>query len=171
MAIENIEDLYIAHFRLLFNYLRSIGCSKENAEDIIQNTFSKAVELSIHLEVTNISAWLFKVSLHQYYDLYRRNQRFPKANIDEEHFLGLFVQEEDAQRMLLQAERAHDITAVLDRLKPAYKNLLLLKYDLDLTYEQMSVILDMKIDTIRTSLYRARNEFKQKWSEQNERGF
>lgn len=167
MATENIEDIYITHFPILFKYLRSIGCSKENIEDIIQNTFSKALELSIHLEVINISAWLFKVSLNQYYDLYRRNQRFPKANIDEEHFLGLFVQE-DAQRMLLQTERANEITAILDRLKPAHKNLLLLKYDLDLTYDQISVILDMKIDTIRTSLYRARNDFKKKWSEQDE---
>ena len=169
MKIETIEDLYRKKFQIIFKHLISMGCSKENAEDIVQNTFYKAIENMVHLEVNNLSAWLFKVSIHQFYDLCRRKQRFPKVNIDDQAFITFFIQEETGEDLLLLKEFHGDIRNLLDELKPSYKNLLLLKYDLGLSYEEISTMLDMKVETIRTTLYRARKEFKQKWSEQNER--
>ena len=169
MKIETIEDLYRKKFQIIFKHLISMGCSKENAEDIVQNTFYKAIENMVHLEAKNLSAWLFKVSIHQFYDLCRRKQRFPKVNIDDQAFITFFIQEETGEDLLLLKEFHGDIRNLLDELKPSYKNLLLLKYDLGLSYEEISTMLDMKVETIRTTLYRARKEFKQKWSEQNER--
>ena len=169
MKTETIEDLYRKKFHIIFKYLISIGCSKENAEDIVQNTFFKAIENMVHLEVHNLSAWLFKVSIHQFYDVYRRKQRFPKVNIDDQAFINFFIQEETGEALLLLKEFQGDIRHLLDELKPSHKNLLLLKYDLGLSYEEISAMLDMRVETIRTTLYRARKEFKQRWSEQNER--
>lgn len=169
MSIEKIEDLYVTHARFILNYLVKMGCSKENAEDIVQNTFSKAIELMIHLEVDNVKAWLFKVSLNQHYDVYRRNKRFPKVSVEDEHFLASFVDEEDGEFRLLQKEKATSISDTLEQLKPAAKNLLLLKYEMDMSYEEISQVLNIKVETIRTSLYRARNEFKEKWRNHHER--
>ncbi len=169
MKTETIEDLYRRKFQIIFKYLISIGCSKENAEDIVQNTFYKAIENMVHLEVRNISAWLFKVSVNQFYDLCRRKRRFPKVHINDQAFIDFFIQEETSEDLLLVKEFQGDIRHLLDELKPSHKNLLLLKYDLGLSYEEISAMLDMKVETIRTTLYRARKEFKQKWREQNER--
>ena len=169
MKIETIEELYQRRFQIIFKHLISMGCSRENAEDIVQNTFCKSIENMVHLEVENLSAWLFKVSIHQFYDLCRREQRFPKVNIDEEVFIHFFTQKETGENFLLQKEFHGDIRNILDDLKPGYKNLLLLKYDHGLSYEEISVMLDIKLETIRTTLYRARKEFKKKWSEKNER--
>ena len=163
-----IEDLYKKKFQIIFKHLINIGCSKENAEDIVQNTFYKAIENMVHLEVTNLSAWLFKVSIHQFYDICRRQQRFPKVNIDDHAFITTFIQEETGEDVLLQKEFHGDIRNMLDELKPSYKNLLLLKYDLGLSYEEIAMMLDMKVETVRTTLYRARKEFKKNWSEKNE---
>ncbi|MGM9923346.1 MAG: RNA polymerase sigma factor [Bacillus sp. (in: firmicutes)] len=169
MKIETIEDFYRQKSQIIFKHLISIGCSKENAEDIVQNTFYKAIENMVHLEVDNLSAWLFKVSIHQFYDLCRRKQRFPKVNIDDHAFITYFIQEETGEDLLLLKEFHGDIRHILDGLKPSYKNLLLLKYDLGLSYEEIAAMLDMKVETVRTTLYRARKEFKKKWSEKNER--
>ena len=168
MRVETIEDLYQQKFQIIFKHLIKMGCSKENAEDIVQNTFYKAIENMVHLEVKNLSAWLFKVSINQFYDLCRRQQRFPKVNVDDAAFITTFVQEETGEDLLLLKEFHGDIRDVLDELKPSYKNLLLLKYDLGLSYEEIAMMLDMKLETVRTTLYRARNEFKKKWSENNE---
>lgn len=168
MEGATIEDLYQKKFKIIFKHLINIGCSKENAEDIVQNTFYKAIENMVHLEVSNLSAWLFKVSINQFYDICRRQQRFPKVNIDDTAFIATFVQEETGEDFLLQKEFHGDIRNMLDDLKPSYKNLLLLKYDLGLSYEEISVMLDMKVETVRTTLYRARKEFQKNWSEKNE---
>ena len=170
IQIETIEDLYQKKFKIIYKHLLNLGCSRENAEDIVQNTFYKALENMAHLEVKNLSAWLFKVSIYQFYDVCRRNQHFPKVNIDDHAFITFFIQEETGEDLLLLKEFHGDIRNILDELKPSYKNLLLLKYDLELSYEEISIIVDMKVETVRTTLYRARKEFKGKWSEKHERG-
>lgn len=169
MNTETLEDLYRNKFQIIFKYLIKVGCSKENAEDIVQNTFFKAIENMVHLDVNNVSAWLFKVSINQFYDLCRRNQRFPQVNIDDQAFISVFIQEETGEDLLLMKELQGDVRHLLEELKPSHKNLLVLKYDLGLSYEDISLMLDIKVETIRTTLYRARQEFKKKWSEQNER--
>ena len=101
MEGATIEDLYQKKFKIIFKHLINMGCSKENAEDIVQNTFYKAIENMVHLEVSNLSAWLFKVSINQFYDICRRQQRFPKVNIDDTAFIATFVQEETGEDFLL----------------------------------------------------------------------
>lgn len=49
---------------------------------------------------------------------------------------------------------------MLETMNPDYKNILLLKYDYELSYKEISSLLDMKEETIKTNLYRARNQFK-----------
>lgn len=154
---------------MIGKYLMKIGCPKEDAEDIIQNTFSKAVEHMIHLTIDNPSAWLFKVSINNYYDLCRKQQRFPHVQIDESFLENMGRTREDGEHVLLQHEQKKDIEAVLNRLNPTQSNLLVLKYEMGLSYEEMSGLLDMKVDTIRTTLYRSRQKFKQEWSECIER--
>lgn len=167
--IETIENLYKNNFHIIFKHLINLGCSKENAEDIVQNTFYKALENNVHMEVSNFSAWLFKVSINEFYDLYRKKKRFPKVTIDEPRFIDLFLQEESSEELILLKELRQNIRALLDELKASHKNLLLLKYELGLSYEAIASMLGIKVETIRTTLYRARNEFKEKWSGKDER--
>lgn len=61
--------------------------------------------------------------------------------------------------ILISNEKWSDIERLLDRLKPRYKELILLKYVWNLKYEEISSLLDMKIGTVKTSLYRARKQF------------
>lgn len=165
MHIQTIEDLYREKSRIIFRYLIKIGCPKEDAEDIIQTTFSKAFEHMIHLNVEKPSAWLFKVAINNYYDLCRKQKRYPHAQIDERFFENMYQIDEDGEQLVLRKEHKEEMETVLNQLSPAQSNLLVLKYELDLSYEEISVLLNMKIDTIRTTLYRSRNNFKQKWSE------
>ena len=165
MQTSSIENLYREKSRIIFRYLLKLGCPKEDAEDIVQTTFSKAFEHMIHLNTDNPSAWLFKVSINHYHDLCRKQQRYPYAKIDDTFFANMLKVDEDGEQLVLRKEQKQDIERVLNQLSPTQSNLLLLKYEMDLSYEEISILLHMKIDTIRTTLYRSRKIFKQKWSE------
>ena len=169
MRIQSIEDLYWEKSQFILRYLLKIGCPKEDAEDILQNTFLKAVEHMIHLNIGNPSAWLFRVSINNYYDLCRKRKRHPSAQVDEKFFENMQGMGEDGEQIVLKKENKRDIEAILNQLPATQSNLLLLKYELDLSYEEISILLNIKVDTIRMTLYRARNNFKQKWSEFLER--
>ncbi|MCM3324778.1 RNA polymerase sigma factor [Cytobacillus kochii] len=170
MKVQTLEELYRAKFHLIFRYLLKVGCSREDAEDIIQNTFYKAIENMIHLEVENPSAWLFKVATHNYYDLCRKQKRHPQVKVHDEFLENFLAHADEGERFVINQENKAEIHAVINQLKPSQANLLLLKYEMDLSYEQIGNLLNMKIDTVRVTLYRARNQFKKKWSgKSNER--
>ncbi|KEK10910.1 hypothetical protein EP18_14785 [Lysinibacillus sphaericus] len=168
MSDHNLEELYKAKSHLIFRYLLKIGCSREDAEDIIQNTFYKAISNMIHLEIENPSAWLFKVATHNYYDLCRKQKRHPLVKIQDEFIEEILSFAEDGEELIIRKENRADIQKVINQLKPAQANLLLLKYEMNLSYEQIANLLNLKIDTVRTTLYRARNQFKKKWRETHE---
>ncbi|MEG2416447.1 MAG: RNA polymerase sigma factor [Peptostreptococcaceae bacterium] len=165
---KNIEALYKEKSNIIYRYLIKIGCNKEEAKDIVQDTFIKAIENIVHLSESNISAWLFKVAINKYYDLCRKESRHPVVDLDENSLNHLL--EDDNETIIIKKENKTEIDGVVDKLKPIYKNLIVLKYKLELSYIQIGSILDMKEETIKTYLYRARNEFKIRWDKKNEKG-
>ncbi|MEG1584540.1 MAG: RNA polymerase sigma factor [Anaerovorax sp.] len=162
---EFINEIYDQKFQIIRGYLMKKGCGIQDAEDIVQETFIKAIEYTLVLTEENVSSWLFKVALNKYYDLCRREKKYPRLIVDEEIFADLFVQE-DGMKKLLQKDEGISIQKVLDSLSETSKNLLLLKYDMGLTYDKIGQILDINGNNLKTYFYRARNEFKKKWEEE-----
>ena len=67
---------------LISKYLLSIGASKEDMEDIIQETFIKVYENIDILLDGNIKAWMFKVSINRFYSLYKRSNIHQQVSDD-----------------------------------------------------------------------------------------
>lgn len=167
VAEQTLEQLYEEKAQLIFNYLRKLGCPREDAEDIVQVTFSKAIEQWIHIATEQPSAWLFRVAIHHYYDLYRHRRAFPHLQVDEilmERLLPGIAEEGEAS--VLKQEAQEEFRYILQQMNPAYAHILLLKYEAEYSYEEIGQLLQMKEDYVRTSLYRARKQFKQRWEEQ-----
>lgn len=167
-----ITSLYKEKAVIIKNYLIKNGCSLLDAEDIVQGTFVKAIQYMVELHEKNISAWLFKVALHAYYDLCRRNKRHPIYSIEnqEQFFIGL-ADELDGEQMLLSKERAEEIARIVNMLNANQRNLLLLRYEMELSYREIAELLDMDEKTVKTYLYRARLAFKKKWEETSDEKF
>ena len=168
MTDDLITSLYKEKAVIIKKYLIKNGCSLLDAEDIVQGTFVKAIQYMVELHENNLSAWLFKVALHAYYDLCRKNNRFPSCSIeDQNQFFNGLADELDGEKLLLSKEKAEEITQVVNRLNPNQRNLLLLKYEMELSYKEIAELTDMDEKTIKTYLYRARLAFKKKWEETN----
>ena len=60
------------------------------------------------------------------------------------------------------------VSRALRLLKPNYTELLLLRYDETLSHEEIGFLLDMKLNTVNTTLYRARKAFKKIYLEVKE---
>lgn len=158
-----INELYQEKSKIIYRYLLKIGCSHENAEDIVQVTFIKAIQYMVELDPVNLQAWLFKVAINQYYDLCRRENKRPTVTLEEDAIKNMFVEDDPSIHYLLTKEKAMNIQKVIESLSPTYKNLLLLKYEMALSYEQISDITGMGQDKVKTYLYRARGAFKKRW--------
>lgn len=51
------------------------GATKEDAEDIIQNTFYKVYTLLDDLKESTLRPWFFRVALNEYIDLKRKKEQ------------------------------------------------------------------------------------------------
>jgi len=164
MNNELLEKIFKNRMNIIFKYLIKIGCNYTDAEDILQETFYKAI---IHLEVIDddkLFSWLFKVALNCYYDLCRKNKKVVMAPIDNDDFInGLRDINNLPENYILDGEKKIKIYKTLNQLNQVYKNLLVLKYSVGLSYKEIADILGINKNTVKTYIYRAKNKFKILW--------
>lgn len=131
--------------------LRSKGASKEDAEDIIQNTFFKTYSLLPDLDEKTIRPWFYRVALNELIDLKRK--KF-KTNIplSEELQSKLATGYDDFEKLFNQDE----IMYLLQNVKKEYRELFVLKYYYELSYEEIGQLLQLRTETVKKKLYRAR---------------
>lgn len=163
MKDELFIKLYNEKGPIIYKYLIKNGANHELAQDIVQNTFIKVMEYMGDIEIKNIYSWMFRVAINQYYDYCRKKLRYPEVDIDSKEFFCNLVLEDDCQLELIRSENAKEIKKVLNSLKDTYKSLLVLKYELKLSYKEISIALNLSESNVRTGLARARNQFKKAW--------
>ncbi|WP_080442823.1 sigma factor-like helix-turn-helix DNA-binding protein [Clostridium botulinum] len=62
-----------------------------------------------------------------------------------------------------------EVKNILKVLNETYKLLLIFKYEMNLSYKEISLFLGMDENMVKTYLYRARNKFKEEWRLFNEK--
>ncbi|HHW39367.1 MAG TPA: RNA polymerase sigma factor [Bacillales bacterium] len=157
------EQILLEHARIVFKYLIKIGATREDAEDITQETIMKTIECLGQIEPEKMRAWMFKVAIHRYYSLHNKNKSVVKLNEEDlERLLPVF---EHVESNILTKEQASELEEVLHGLQPTFQQLLILKYYMELSYKEISEILDVKETHVKTYLQRARKSFKKIWEE------
>lgn len=157
MKLDGFELELVKIAREVSYYLRKNGASREDAEDIAQDALVKVLETNDVMPLNLIRAWFYKVATNKFRDLYRRQQRY--ANIIKEKMLTFDITL-SVFELADEAETSDAISLVLQQLKPEYSEILLLCYDQGLTHAEIAFLLEIKLDTVNTKLYRARKAFK-----------
>ncbi|MBT2287660.1 RNA polymerase sigma factor [Paenibacillus albidus] len=139
-------------------YLIRLGAPAADAEDIVQDAVYKALLYMESIDERKFSAWLYKVAINRYYDLCRRRKRIV-IPLDEVEVADMDLPEDH----LLQQEKKEDIERVLGELLPLHKQLLIMKYELELSYQEIAELLGIKSDTVKSALFRARKQFQNKY--------
>lgn len=161
---NELEKLFAHKMAIIYKYLVKIGCSHADAEDIVQNTFLQAFIYLETIEANNMSAWLFKVALNHYYDLCRKNKKHPLVSLEIESIINNIPAEDFLpENYILDSEKRKQVERVLDDLNPIYKNLLVLKYSVGLSYREIAEIVEVNELTVKTYLYRAKQKFRDMW--------
>ncbi|ENQ3106750.1 RNA polymerase sigma factor, sigma-70 family [Bacillus sp. 491mf] len=135
----------------VLNLLLAKGAKKEDAEDIIQNTFYKVYTLLDDLTESNIRPWFFRVALNEYIDLKRKKEQ-QNIYLTE----GIYSKLQYTDREFDAILNKDEIFYLLKDIKNEYKEVFFLKYYYDFSYEEIATILDIKVSSVKQKLYRAR---------------
>ena len=165
MSKELLTELYNRQAKIIYRYLLKCGCRKEEAEEIVQESFVKAFQHIDGVDEKKLTSWIFTVALNTYRNYMKRKSIITELSIDGGGFFSKLVAEGDFTENILVNESAISVRDCLSRLKDGYKDLLILKYEMELSYKEIGRLLGLSDATVKTSLYRARNEFKRLWRE------
>ncbi len=159
MNAEAWEDLLKEQMQAVHRYLLSAGAGRAEAEDIVQETLYQAI---LHIEAIPpeiFRPWLFRVAINRYHDARRRRAKLREVPLDPAVVAGGRTPED----IVLGRAKREMVLGVFGEIKPVYRRLLLLKYNLGLTYRQIAGVVGMKEETVKKYLYRARLEFQAKF--------
>ncbi|MEN2768847.1 RNA polymerase sigma factor [Ornithinibacillus xuwenensis] len=150
---------------MVYRYLVSKGIPHIDAEDAVQETAYKYLRYSDTIQLSNVRSWLIRVALNFYYDQCRKNKKYIL------HFDDGMLEKETSELpelIMLAKERTNELNEMLLKLKPHYAELLLLKYQSNLSYSEISELLGISNSTIKTNLFRARKKLLKIYKEEKD---
>src|SRR5690606_29506970 len=97
--------------------------------------------------------WLIRVALNYYYDQCRKNNQYI-FNSEE-----IVVEARDVpDSIIVKKEPAEEFHILLSKLKPLFSELLLLKYEFNFSYVEISQLIGISTSSVKTNLFRARKK-------------
>ena len=150
------EALVEDHLDAVHAYARSKLRQEDLAREIVQRTFLKAFEKRGQLrDALAARGWLLSILRNEIAMEFRSSARFEVW--DEKDFEALPgpEDEEGVDASLLKA-----LPGALARIPEAARTLLLLRYQQELSYEQIADLLDLPLGTVQSRLHRAKAALK-----------
>ncbi|MBM4066737.1 MAG: sigma-70 family RNA polymerase sigma factor [Planctomycetes bacterium] len=178
IAMEHIDSLYSMAIRLVFN--------KEEAEDLVQETYLKAYRFfDTFQKGTNIKAWLFKILRNTFINKYRKAVNLPSEifyeDVESVNSNLSYKQESDSGELTDTLESKYnelgnlmedDVKRAVDSLPIEYKEAILLSDVEELSYSDIAEITNVPIGTVKSRLNRGRKLLqKSLWEYAKDRGF
>jgi RNA polymerase sigma-70 factor, ECF subfamily len=155
---ESFEQLAIPHFERLYNFACWLTHDRQEAEDLVQETYAKALKgFSSFQPGTNFRAWIYKILRNAF--LTSRTGLKATATVpldleDEEE--ALLATKETPETILLQRWDEQLLRQAMEGLPVAYREILLLCEVEELSYQEISATLVIPMGTVMSRLSRAR---------------
>ncbi len=160
MALENKDNfLYIVnkYQETLKRYIRRLsGFNNQDTEDVLQNVFIKIYKnLNAYNSSLKFSSWIYRICHNETMDELRRRKVKATEYIDPQDFSqiksSLDVKEETINNINIEIGKK-----LINKLKPKYRDVLVLKILEEKNYKEISDILKKPIGTVSTLINRAK---------------
>lgn len=135
------------------------------AEDLAIESFDKAFKnLESYTPSHAFSTWLFRIATNNGIDFIRK-KKLSTFSLDQQiynekgdHFsLSIKSDTLDPEKEVINEQSKAQIREFVEKLHPRYKKLIHLRYFEELSYEEISQMLQLPEGTIKSQLFRARN--------------
>jgi len=159
---EALGMIYFSHYDLLYNFGLRYTNDKQIIEDAIQDIFSYFLKSAGKLlPVKNLRAFLLQSFLHQLiFDLKKRNRHKNSSQLPgnleghEPEVNDIFEQEWNNQL-------GKTISKCLEHLSVKQKEAIFLRFQSELSYDEIAVILGITVDSCYKLVYRALKDLRQ----------
>jgi RNA polymerase sigma-70 factor (ECF subfamily) len=158
------RDIVQRYQRPVFGLVARVVRDPGRAEELAQDTFVKAFR-ALHTYDVNrkFSAWLLTIAHHVAIDEVRRGALSTVSldELNESDGPPIEIADRKSASPVALAERKELATALklaIGKLRPEYREVVILRYEQDLEYEEIAEITELPLGTVKSTLFRARKE-------------
>jgi RNA polymerase sigma-70 factor, ECF subfamily len=159
------------HLDALYAYGLHLARNREDAEDLLQETYVKALRnWHRYEEGTNCRAWLFRIMTNTFYNVARSRKRRPQVETDALPDVEMQIAESYADsgmyrpldEIVLDGLMSRHMKEALDSLPDDFRTVLLLADLHDFSYKEIAEVCECPVGTVMSRLYRARRAMQRK---------
>jgi RNA polymerase sigma-70 factor (ECF subfamily) len=163
---DGLAEEMLAYADTLFNLARHLTGSDPDGEDLVQETFVRAVAARHSFHGGNLKAWLFRILRNAFIDQFRRAKNGPVTvgldGVEEQPHARATDELELAQSRLVVGG---EIAAALASLSDSAREVVLLDLE-GLTEVEVAGVLGCAVGTVKSRLSRARATLREKLAAQ-----
>ena len=152
-AFEYLFNRYREAIHRLF-VQRLAGAS--DADDLLQETFIKVyINLHRYSAEYTFGQWVYTIARNTFIDFVRRRQ--DDLPIDE-RFAAPASNNPTPEERVIRLQQRTQIEHYLERLAPRYRELIVLRFFEEFSYEEIAARLALPLGTVKTQIHRAREQ-------------
>lgn len=154
----------LARYVHRFTYL-----SSDDITDIVQESFINAYRhLNDYDYDLKFSSWLYRIVHNQAINYMKKNKQSVKIDVEnDDEFVEWLVADTNIEKETITKHFNDYVKTVIEKLKPDFKEVIVLKFFEDKAYSEISDILQKPMGTVATLLSRAKIQFKKIYEKEN----
>jgi RNA polymerase sigma-70 factor (ECF subfamily) len=161
--LAGFEELAMPLFDPLYNFARWLVRNSNDAEDLVQETYLKALRSFASFQPgTNFRAWMFQILRNTFLSSRSRLDCLMTVAMDsEEEGSELAVNTETPEVILMNRSNSQLVQRAIGDLPVHYRETLLLCEVEEMSYQEIAEVLSIPIGTVMSRLARARRGVRQ----------
>jgi RNA polymerase sigma-70 factor (ECF subfamily) len=166
---SSFSELIDKYKNLVFNLAYRMTYNLEDAEDISQETFIRVYRSLYNFNPNyKFSTWLYQMTLNICRDRFRKG-KIPSISLDaplkeddQKDFSSIIPNNQNnPEDIIMGVEQNNFINDLITSLPLKYREVIILRHLRDLSYEEMSKILNISLGSVKTRLFRAREKLRE----------
>src|SRR6201984_1151880 len=157
----SFEALLLPHLDAAYNLAKWLLRNEQEAQDVVQEAFLRAFKSFSGFHGSNGRAWLLTIVRNTAYTLLKKNRVADLTTTFDEEIHATASESVSPAAILEHAEDAELIKNAMDQLPAEFREIVTLRHQEGLSYNEIGEILKVPIGTVMSRLARARGKLKE----------
>ena len=159
--LARFEQVVLPHLGAAYNLARWITGNDHDAEDVVQESYLRALKFFSGFRGSNSRPWLLTIVRNTCFTWLRQNRLSELTTELDEEIHHMDQLPENPESILLAAAQSELVRKAIQELSPEFREVIILREMEGMSYKEIAEIASIPVGTVMSRLARARSRLQQ----------